>query len=129
MDNTKQLAQVNQLAEVPITTELVSSPDFAKKYEYLVALTNYLGDLKKNIDNEIKDLAKSQYLETGENSITNNGFKYTYVPESTRETFNSKQFKVDHADLYKEYVRVSNVSDSLKTFRVKTEDSNDIIEG
>lgn len=122
MENTKQLVLVNQLVTTPITKEVVTSADFTQKYEYLVALTKYLEDVKKNVDDVIKDLAKMQYYETGENSIINGGFKYTYVPETTRETFNTKEFKAANPEIYKQYIKISNVSDSLKTFRLKPDE-------
>lgn len=128
MKNTEQLELVNQLVDAPITTALISSEDFGKKYDYLVSLTKYLEDIKKQVDSRIKEITKNQYYDTGENSVTNAGYKYTYIPESTKETFNTKEFKVDHPDLYKEYVRVSNVSDSVRTTKVKPKVDDKIID-
>lgn len=128
MKNTEQLEQVNQLVEVPITTSLIASEDFAQKYNYIISLTKYLEDLKKDIDTRIKEITKVHYYDTGENSIVNKEYRYTYVPESTKETFDSKKFKVDNPDLYKQYVRVSNVSESLRTTKIKPKADNNIID-
>ncbi len=128
MKNTEQLEQVNQLVEVPITTSLIASEDFAQKYNYIISLTKYLEDLKKGIDTRIKEITKVHYYDTGENSIVNKEYRYTYVPESTKETFDSKKFKVDNPDLYKQYVRVSNVSESLRTTKIKPKADNNIID-
>lgn len=128
MKNTEQLEQVNQLVEVPITTSLIASEDFAQKYNYIISLTKYLEDLKKDIDTRIKEITKVHYYDTGENSIVNKEYRYTYIPESTKETFDSKKFKVDNPDLYKQYVRVSNVSESLRTTKIKPKADNNIID-
>lgn len=128
MKNTEQLEQINQLVEVPITTALISSEDFAQKYEYIISLTNYLEDLKKSIDTRIKEITKVHYYDTGENSVVNKGYRYTYVPETTKETFDAKKFKVDNPELYKQYVRVSNVSESLRTTKIKPKADNNIID-
>ena len=52
----------------------------------------------------------------------NNGIKkfnsdkldITYIEESTKETFDSKQFKADYPDVYEKYVKTSKVSDSIR---------------
>lgn len=108
------LDSINQLATVQLTNELVASEDFVNNYTNLIAASKYLEDLKKNIDNSIKELVKEQYFETGEASIESNGYKYTYIPETVRESLDSKALKAADPELYKQYVKVSNVSDSLR---------------
>ncbi len=44
----------------------------------------------------------------------NDNLKISYIAESERETFDSKQFKVDMPDLYDEYVKFSKVKPSIR---------------
>lgn len=125
MEQNNQLELINQLASAKITTEVVSSEEFAQKYETLTSLTKYLADLKKTVDANIKEVIKERYYETGENSLASSSVKYTYIPSTTRETFNSKAFKADNPEVYKKYVKVSPVSDSLKTFKIKNVNSEE----
>lgn len=118
-EGTEQLLAINELSTLPITKELVESPAFADQYSKLVSLTKYLEDLKRNVDANIKEIARDNYLATGENSIVSGPFQYVYVPATTRETFNNQQFKEDHPDLFRKYVRVSSVSDQVRTLRIK----------
>lgn len=122
-NNTQQLALINQLATVPLTADIIQSADFSEKYKYLVTLTQYLSDIKRNVDEAIKDIVKENYLETGDSSTCSGGFRYTYVPPTTREVFNTKEFKQDHPELFKEYTKISNVSDSVRVTRVITDES------
>ncbi len=116
-----QMNSIVSLSETEISKEILASEDFTDSYSNLVALTKYLEDLKKNIDNSIKDCLKDQYFESGEASMEANGMRYTYVPETSRETFNTKDFKAENPELYKKYVKVSPVSESLRTTRINKE--------
>lgn len=117
-------AQVNSivnLSDLTVNKDLLVSEDFNNGYLNLISLTKYLEDLKKNIDNSIKECLKEQYFESGEASIESDDVRYTYVPETSRETFNTKDFKSENPDLYKKYVKVSAVSESLRTTRLNKE--------
>lgn len=108
------LNSINQLAEITVTKELLTSDDFVDSYTNLISVSKYLEDLKKNLDNNIKEILKAQYFETGDSSIESNGYKYTYIPETVRESFDSKTLKSADPELYKQYVKISNVSDSMR---------------
>lgn len=109
-----QLALFGGLAEAELTKELIASDDFVGKYKILISTIEALTALKSTVDAKIKSVAEKHYFETGEPSIASNGYRYTYTPETTRESLNTKAFKTDHPDIYKEYVRVSIVSPSLR---------------
>jgi len=109
-----QMNSIVSLADVQIDKDMLVSADFNNSYLNLIAVTKYLEDLKKNIDSNIKACLKDQYFESGEGSLEANGIRYTYIPETTRETFNTKDFKTENPDLYKQYVKVSSVSESLR---------------
>ena len=63
-------------------------------------------ELKQNIleEMESKGIIK---VETEEITIS-------YIAPTDRETFDSKRFKADHADLFDEYVRMSPVKSSVR---------------
>lgn len=119
------LPDLNQLMNTPLTTDIVTSTDFTKIYQQLVAITNLCENSKKVLDGKIKELAKKQYYVTGEGSISNENFRYTYVPNSKREKFDSSKFKTEHGDLYKEYVKISDVSDSIRVTPIINKQSVD----
>lgn len=64
------------------------------------------------------EIFKSELLNTMEqNGIVKfeaEGLKISYIAETERETFDSKQFKVDMPDLYDEYVKLSKVKPSVR---------------
>lgn len=122
-DNTKQLALVNELSGVVITKDLVASDDFSKKYEYLLALIKYLDEVKSSVDDGLKTIAKDNYFTTGEPSIVSTGFRYTYIPETTRETFDSKALKADNPSIYKEYVKVSHVKETFRVIKLEKKET------
>jgi hypothetical protein len=108
------LSGLNQLLDSPLSANTVTSTDFTKLYEQLIAVANYCENSKKALDSKIKELAKQQYYVTGDGSISNGSFRYTYIPNSKREKFDSSKFKSEHSDLYKQYVKISDVSDSIR---------------
>ena len=109
-----ELAEINHLAEATITSELVASASFAENYRSLVALSQRLSDLKKTIDNRVKEVLKERYEESGEVSAELGDIKYSYVPPALRENFRLKDFKKDEPDLYKKYVEVNQVKDFVR---------------
>ena len=117
IDNTNGLVvldSINKLLDVKISNELVTSEEFVNGYTNLIAVSKYLEDLKKNLDASIKEFLKEQYFETGDASVESNGYKYTYIPETVRETLDTKTLKANDPELYKKYVKVSNVADSMR---------------
>ena len=73
----------------------------------LQALINEYQENKKLIEqlNDINDGLKAQIIEgmAGKDTLIEGPFKVTYKP-FTSNRFNSKKFKVDHNDLYNEYL-------------------------
>lgn len=97
-----------------ITPAVISSPEFAGKYEQLLMTLTQLEDLKKNVDEAIKLVMKDKYLATGDTRITSGSINYVYVPESTRERLDTKGIKRDLPEVYKDYVTVSQISDHVR---------------
>lgn len=72
-------------------------------------------EIKKKQD-EIKEQLKYEMAAKGVKSIKDevNGITITYIEPSERESFDSKQFRADHEDLYNEYINFSKVKDSVR---------------
>ncbi len=129
MENSnEQLAAVNELAEALSTMppkELITSERFAQRYDLLLDLEKYIASIKEEVNSQIKEVVKENYYSTGESSICSGENRYTYVPETIRESFNSKGLKEDDPDLYKKYVKISPVKESFRVTKIKkkSEDS------
>jgi len=109
-----QLTVINSLAETEITSELVASQDFNLKYKLLLDTMAKLEEIKTEVNKRIQEVLRDQYLSSGEQSVASENYTYTYVPGSMRETFDTKSFKVDQPELYKKYVKTSEVKESLR---------------
>ena len=75
--------------------------------------------LGKIADNEAKQLGLKEDLVTSMEtaniaSIGNDMFKVAFIAATTRNTFDTTKFKKEHADLYKDYVKTSNVKAYVK---------------
>ena len=95
--------------------------DFAdNKLARIVEVENYIKEVKlaqKKAELEA-DLLKTELMlameKQGIKSFQNDSFKITYVDEYERSTFDSKKFKVEHPDLYKDYIKVNTVEPTVK---------------
>ena len=90
---------------------------FKKQHEEV--FNEYQTLLDKITDNETKQgLLKEDLVTSMESaniaSIGNDMFKVAFIAATTRNTFDSTKFKKEHADLYKDYVKVSNVKAYVK---------------
>lgn len=88
--------------------------------EYLVKAEDELYGLELQIKalTERRDALKAdvlqQMVERGDKSIDSGRLLVTVIQASTRETFDSKKFKAEHADLYGNYIKQSTTKESLK---------------
>lgn len=84
-----------------------------KTVEFIKAM-----EMQKKAFNEKYDSFKTALLEAmekhGVTKFDGEDVKITYVAETTKETFDSKQFKADMPDLYDEYVKFSKVKSSVR---------------
>ena len=74
-----------------------------------------LKEIKEQEEN-LKEAIKAEMEAKGILKIEDetNGMTITYVAPTTREAFDSKQFKKDNPDLYDEYVKISPVKSSIR---------------
>ena len=108
------IKELGSLTQKTLTRDIVISQDFNEQYANLLNYIKQLEDLKTLVDNQMKPILEQEYIKTGNASIESTGCRITYVPESTRETFDSKKFKEQQPELYKQFIKVSPTSASLR---------------
>ena len=68
----------------------------------------------KEKEDEIKARILAEMEEKNILKIETADISITYIAPTDRETFDSKQFRADHADLYDEYIHMSPVKASVR---------------
>lgn len=81
--------------------------------DYITAVETQMKALKAQYD-EFKDALLNAMEQNGIVKVESGNVKINYIAGTTRETFDSKQFKEDMPDLYNEYVKFSKVKASVK---------------
>lgn len=118
-ESINQVVLASQLDDVKISADIIKSEDFSKQYQSLENLINYLKSIKETVDAELKNIVEQEFLETGESSIKTDDYSFTYVSPTTKESLDTKRLKAEDPELYKKYVKVSNVSGSLRVTKRK----------
>ena len=73
--------------------------------------------LKDALENESKELKAKilkQMVKSDEKKLESDKLTVTYVAPTTRTTFDSKKFGAEHPKMYKEFLKTSSVSESLR---------------
>lgn len=123
-----ELELVKDLEGVVMTPEVLASNNFAVKYSQLCEFVEQATKIKEMIDSGIKDIAKANYLETGDATIQNDEYKYTYVPETESTTLDSKKLKEEHPEIYAQYAKKSKRKDSLRRTKVEKKDKQEVVD-
>ena len=110
--------------EVEITEELITSSQFLDWYYGLVKQQEELSNLTKQITPYIKNILENKFYETGDNFIKDERIRFSYLPGSTKTSFNEKEFKKDYPDLYKKYITVAPTSSSVRVTTKKEKSSS-----
>ena len=85
--------------------------------DYITAVESQMKTLKEQYE-QFKTALLVAMEQIGIVKIESDNVRINYIAETTRETFDSKQFKEDMPDLYNEYVKISKVKPSV---RIKVE--------
>lgn len=93
---------------------ILSNEDFNTNYQALLTTLDKLQEIKTEVNNKMKEALRKQYLATGKSKIVSGTHTYIYVPATVRETVNAKALKAENPEIYKRYVKVSNVQDTIK---------------
>ncbi len=81
--------------------------------EYIKNIETQMKSLKEQYDQFKADLLNAME-QNGIIKFESDNLKISYIGETERETFDSKQFKNDMPDLYDEYVKFSKVKPSVR---------------
>jgi hypothetical protein len=93
------------------------SNDQAEKF---ISLQNEISRLKnqlkelENTENEFKQVFMEKMKENNIKSFDLGAVKITYIAPTTRKSFDSKKFELEHKELYGQYLKESPVKESLK---------------
>ena len=82
----------------------------------LACIEQQLKELKQ-IEDDLKERILAEMQAKGIIKLENEELSITYVAETYRESFDSKQLRKDDEDTYNKYIKISSVKPSL---RVKT---------
>lgn len=110
---------------------LIDADQKDEPYCYSPAFPDYISDninrlcaLNKRIKELTEEYSSIQaeilqkMAENGDKSFDTGDILFTVVAPSVRETFDSKKFKAEHADMFGQYIKKSTTKESLKlTFR------------
>lgn len=89
-------------------------PDYITENEMaLCELGRHIKELSEEYD-AIKSEILAKMIENNDKSFDTGNVLITVIAPSQRETFDSKKFKTEHANLYGQYVKTSTTKESLK---------------
>lgn len=81
--------------------------------DFIINIETQMKTLKQQYD-EFKNKLQNAMEQNGVVKLEAGNLKITYIAETERETFDSKQFKEDMPDLFDEYVKFSKVKPSIR---------------
>ena len=114
----ERVADVDLLIQADINDEPFEYKSFFPDYIVQNETTLYVLGKKIKELTEQYEACKAEVLgkmaENGEKSFDTGSVLITYVAPSKRESFDSKAFKADNADLYGKYIKTSETKESLK---------------
>ena len=114
----ERVADVDLLIKADINDEPFEYRSFFPDYIVQNETTLYVLGKKIKELTEQYEACKAEVLgkmaENGEKSFDTGSVLITYVAPSKRESFDSKAFKADNADLYGKYIKTSETKESLK---------------
>ena len=91
-----------------------ATPSFiAENEETLIALDKRIKELQEEYD-QVKAAILEQMAATETKSVDTGAILVTYIAPSERESFDSKRFKAEHADIYSSYTKTTQTKESLK---------------
>lgn len=122
MNNQLDEKLISDLVESSMSAQLIE-----KKISTVIAsLKNELDEKNKKVE-DIKNALKVNMAEKGVKKFENEIISITYVAPSIRKTIDSGRLKDEKPEIFEEYSKLSNVSDSVR-IKIKETEFNDIQE-
>ena len=84
-----------------------------KALEFIVSVEMQMKALKEQYE-QFKNELMQAMAQNGIIKIESGDVRINYIAETTREAFDSKQFKEDFPDLYDEYAKITAVKPSIR---------------
>ena len=84
-----------------------------KSLERLAEVTRLQNSLKEESEKLKGDIAR-QMVKSDEKKLESDHLTVTYIAPTTKTTFDSKEFKLQHPKMYKNFLKISTVSESLR---------------
>ena len=111
-------SEVKALIEADLKNEAFdyspTFPDYISENEYsLYALGKRIKELSEEYE-AIKSEVLEKMIENNDKSFDTGNMLITVMAPSTRETFDSKKFKSENAELYGQYIKTTQTKESLK---------------
>ena len=110
---------VKALSEVTVTRELIESGQLGPAYESLKSIIKSLDDVKKGLEQKIKDTITPLYEEDGTATLEDDKYKYTLVAATTSLNVDTAKLKTEYPDVYKACVKTVNKAASLRVTEKK----------
>lgn len=88
--------------------------------EHFIAIQTQIKGLKQQlaeleaVENEFKQIFMEKMKENGIKSFDLGNIKITYIEPTTRKSFDTKKFEAEHKELYGQYLKESQVKESLR---------------
>ena len=98
---TETIAIPDEEAVIMLESTIVEMETRLKEYK----------DLKKNFEEKIRDYM----ISINQSKLESERIRITYVEPGTTTTFNGEKFKVDHPEMYREYIKTSPRKGYIKT--------------
>lgn len=122
-NNLITLDNLNELTDINITKELLVSPQFSAQYSQLLDMSSKIDGALKALKSKILDCLCNVYIEEGEPTVSSDDFIFTYVSATSAVTVDSAKLKKDFPDIYKQCLKTSAKSASLRITAIKKEDA------
>lgn len=116
VENTVKMYYEGQKVESKPETSLQTVDE--KTLAHFGNVLKQIAELEKSID-PIREQIKSEMEKRKILALKAGNVSVTYVSPTTRETFDTKRFKAENVDLYKQYTKTSEVKSSI---RIKVEE-------
>lgn len=97
-----------------LTLEQLKSSDFRIAYGELIDTINKANEVKKKVEDKIKELMEQDYLVKGETKLKGTAMNFAFIPSYVKESLDSAKLKEEHPDLYENYKKVGLVKASLR---------------
>ena len=119
MNKLVTLDSLTALANAEVTKALVESSDFGAQYAALKEAIDTLTALKKELDGKVGEVIAPMYAEDGTTTISNDKYNFTYCAPTTSLTVDTAKLKKDFPEVYKQCVKTSSRSASLRVTEKK----------